>query len=196
MTQNTLSRISLVASNFGDGPLIPLILQDWFRFLGGRPGEVVIRDGGDRDTQRTLKGLLCDGHIDKLVLVQPDHYDCGNHQVYISEHAVPSMASRDYLLFFHVDTLPYRYGYDDWLDVALGQLERDDTFAIGGSFNSAAKHHDDGPCWYFSHKCSLNFALMKRSSFIACVAQFMGEYVRSGYRTANPAGGVPHLTAL
>ena len=190
--QHALSRLSLVANNFGDGPLIPVILEDWFHFLGGRPRQVVMCDNGaDQETQRTLMDLVCDGQIDKLVLVRPGHYDGGNHQVYIAEHAVPAMATRDYLLFFHVDTLPYRRGYDNWIEESLVQLERNDTFAIGGSFGAASKHHDAWPGWYFSHKCSLNFALMKRSSFIASVDQFMGEYVCSGYRTENPAGGVP-----
>ena len=86
-----------------------------------------------------------------------------------------------------VDTLPYRRGHDDWLSEAIAYLERDDVFAVGGSFNNPSHHQDAWPGWYFSRKCSENFALMKRSKFISAVEEFAGEYVSSGFRGTNPA---------
>jgi hypothetical protein len=125
--------------------------------------------------------------IDKLVLVRPGHCDTGNHQVYIGEHTSPAIATKPYLLWFHIDTLPFRQGHEEWLSEAISYLDRKDVFAVGGSFNVHSKHHDAWPGWYFSEKCSENFALMKRSEFIRAMEEFCGGYISSGFGGNNPA---------
>jgi hypothetical protein len=90
-------------------------------------------------------------------------------------------------LWFHSDTLPYRDGHDNWLEESINHLEREDVFAISGAFNLPSKHHDACPGWYFSHKCSLNFALMKRITFMKAIHEFAGSYIISGFKGENPA---------
>lgn len=184
-----LSEVSLVTANFGDAVVFADILQDWFRFLGGKPGEVVVVDAGsDPQTHAVYWKLFQEGSIDKLQVIRSDHEDNadGKESCYIGDYTQAAIASKPYLLLFKVDTLPYRSGHDTWIDEAIDYLDREDVFAVGGSFNFPSKHHDAWPGWYFSHKCSLNFALMKRSTFMASVHEFAGSYILSGFKGQNP----------
>ncbi len=188
--ERLLSQVSMVCANFGNAEAFEAVLLDWFVFLGGRAGEVVVVDGGScADTHRMYFDLFNRRLIDKLQLIRREHPDNSRETCFIQEHTAPAVASGEYLLFFKSDTLPYRSGHDRWLVEAAALLERDDVFAVGGSFNVPSRHHDGPlPGWYFSDKCSENFALMKRSSFIDAIGEFAGQYVSSGWRGRNPAG--------
>lgn len=187
--EQVLEEVSLVCANFGEGPVLRDVLQDWFSFLGGRPGEVVVLDNGsDTRTREASRACFEEGLIDKLVMVRPGHPDTPKERAHIAEHTAPAIALKPYLLFFKFDTLPYRRGHEQWLVEAIQHLDRSDTFAFGGSFNLPSVHHEGPwPGWYFSHKCSENFALMKRSMFIQSMQEFAGEYICSGFRSSNPA---------
>jgi hypothetical protein len=189
-THQALDKVALIGLNFGDGHVFRDVLEDWFAFLGGRPGQVVIVDNGsDKKTHSAIYEVYCEGMIDKLVLVQPGHCDTGNHQVYLGAHTSAAVATKPYLLWFRVDVLPFRQGHAEWLSEAISYLDRDDVFAVGGSFNIGSKHHDAWPGWYFSDKCSENFTLIKRSEFIRAMQEFCGEYICSGFAGQNPATG-------
>ena len=57
-----LSEVSMVTSNFGDAVVFADILQDWFQFLGGKPGEVVVVDcGSDIETHGVYWKLFQEG---------------------------------------------------------------------------------------------------------------------------------------
>jgi hypothetical protein len=183
-----LSEVSLVARNFGDGLVFEDVLNDWFEFLGGKPGEVVIVDGGSNaETQAVYWQLFQKGLIDKLQIIKPDHEDNNHTRGYVQIYTAGSIASKPYLLWFNIDTLPYRQGHENWLDESIGYLDRDDVFAIGGSFNLPSKHHDAWPGWYFSQKCSLNFTLLKRSTFMTAMHEYAGDYIAAGFQGENPA---------
>ncbi len=178
-----LDQLTLMTANFGDGGVMREIMQDWFDFLGGHPGQVVVVDNGsNRQTQEESYKCFQDGLIDKLLLVKQDHCDTGRHINYIAEHTAPAISTKPYVLFFKIDCLPWRKGLDNWLVESMAHLERPDTFAIGGSFNCDARHHEAWDGWYFSDKCSENFALMKRERFIAAMEESMGQYISSGFR--------------
>jgi hypothetical protein len=186
----SLDKVALIGLNLGDGNVFQDVLKDWFAFLGGRPGQVVIVDNGSqKETHSKVYEAYCQGMIDKLVLVKSGHCDTGNHQVFIGGHTSAALATKPYLLWFRIDVLPFRRGHDDWLPEAMSYLERDDVFAVGGSFNLHSKHHEAWPGWYFSHKCSENFTLIKRSEFIRSMEEFCGQYISSGFSTTNPAMG-------
>lgn len=182
-----LGRVSMVCANYGNGAAFGDVLHDWFGFLGGRPGEVVVVDGGSDDqTQRVCWELFRAGDIDRLELISPKHPNNHKDLCYIQEHAAGAGATKEYLLWFKIDTLPYRRGFEEWLPEALELLERPDTFAIGGSFNTPSRTHEAWPGWYFSDRCSENFALMKRESFVAAMQEYAGSYIASGFRGVNP----------
>lgn len=187
---DALTQVSLVTNHYGDGELVGEILQDWFRFLGGKPGQVVIVDGGsDVATRRALGELERAGLVDTLDLSTAMNPDVSRHveTAFIQEYKAVALARNPYILFFHADTLPYCRGHDDWLPSALELLQYAGVFAISGAFNRYVKTEDACPNWYWSDKCSLNFALMKRALFLAAIEEFAGDFVRSGFCGENPA---------
>jgi hypothetical protein len=185
---SALEQISLVARNYGDGIVLEQVLLDWCDFLGGKPGEVVIVDAGsDRQTQEVYWNLYQQGLIDKLQIIKNDHEDHNFERGYIQIHTAGAIASKPYLLWFNVDTLPYRQGHEGWLEEAVGYLERDDTFAVAGAFNLPCKVRDAWDGWYFSRKCGLNFALMKRKDYLSAMYEYARDYIASGFTGENPA---------
>jgi hypothetical protein len=189
---NELDKISMVCANFGNGMNIAGILEDWSAFLGGKPSEVLMVDGGsDQATNDHYWSLFSKGMIDKLQILRKDHPDNHKDKCFIQEYYAGALASMPYLLFFKIDTVPYRNGHDGWLTAAMQHLERPDCFAVGGSFNFDSRHHAAWPGWYFSHKCSLNFALMKREKFMAAMHEFAGDFILSGFRKGHPLAGKP-----
>ncbi|NJR39750.1 MAG: hypothetical protein HC781_14165 [Leptolyngbyaceae cyanobacterium CSU_1_4] len=83
--------------------------------------------------------------------------------------------------------MPYRQGHEGWVEESVGYLEREDVFAVGGSYNLPAKLKDAWDGWYFSQKCSFNFALMKRTNYMKAMYEFAGDYIASGFTHENPA---------
>jgi hypothetical protein len=185
---DALKQVSMSAANFGNAEVFADVLNDWLKFLGGRPGEIAIVDGGSSPaTHAVYFDLFQRGLIDKLQLIRVNHPDNSKNTCYFQEHAAGAICSKPYILWFKSDTLPYRQGHDDWLPQAIELLERPDTFAVGGSYNVPSKHHDGPiPGWYFSDKCSLNFSLMKRSSFISAMEEFGGGYIASNFTLKSP----------
>jgi hypothetical protein len=185
--ESVLDQISLVARNYGDAIVFEKVLLDWFDFLGGKPGEVVIVDSGSPpETQAVYWDLFQRGLIDKLQVIRKDHEDHNFDRGYIQIHTAAAIATKPYLLVFNIDTLPYRQGHEGWLEEAIGYLDRSDVFAVGGSHNLPAKSSDAWEGWYFSRKCSLNFALMKRTTYMAAMYEFAGDYIASGFTSENP----------
>jgi len=186
-----LAQISLTAANFGNAEAFAQVFDDWLRFLGGKPGEVVVVDGGSTPDMHDIYWRMFKEHkIDKLQVIHSDHPENDKNKCFFQEHAAGAIANKPYLLFFKSDTLPYRQGHDNWLVEAIGYLERPDTFGVGGSYNCPSKHHEAWPGWYFSHKCSLNFLLLKRDIYTRAIEEFAGEFVASGFRTTNPLTGI------
>ena len=183
-----LESLSMVSANFGNELAYRVVLADWFHFLGGKPGEVVVVDGGsDRDTQEVYWQLLHDGKIDKLQVIRPDHPQNHKDLCFIQEYYAGLLASKPYVLFFKIDTLPFREGHDGWLDEALACLDQEGVFAVGGSFNIAPPRYPARVGWYACEYCSENFAIMKRDTFVSAMQEFAGDYIASGFRSTNPA---------
>jgi glycosyltransferase involved in cell wall biosynthesis len=187
-TSNLLSQISMVTANYNESAALTDVLQDWFDFLGGKPGEVVVIDcGSNSETQAVYWKMFQEGMIDKLQLIHPDNDDFGKEQGYIKEYTAGAISNKPYVLTFKTDTLPYRKGNDGWLEEAIGYLDREEVFAISGSWNLPSMHSDAWPGWYYSKKCSYNFALMKRSTFMAAAHEYANDYILSGFKGENPA---------
>lgn len=188
MNKKLLDNISMVTANYGEGIIFPEILQDWFNFLGGKPGEVVYVDcGSDPETQTIAWQLFQEGIIDKIQLIHPTNDDFGKEQGYIKEYTAAAISSKPYILTMKLDTLPYRQGHNNWLSEAIGYLDKENIFSISGSWNLPSKHSDAWPGWYFSKKCSYNFALMKRSRFMTAAHEFAGPFIAAGFKGENPA---------
>jgi hypothetical protein len=187
--EEALKQISMTAANIGNEAAFEPVLEDWLKFIGGRPGEIAIIDGGSKAPMHDIYWrMFKEGKIDKLQVIRPEHCENDREKCYYQEHMAGAFVANPYILFFKSDTLPYREGHENWLLEAMGYLDRDDTFAVGGSFNIPSKHHEAWPGWYFSDKCSLNFALMKRITYMKAMEEFAGEYISSGFRGRSPMG--------
>ena len=187
MDRPTLDNVSLITANFGHGRVFRDVLGDWTEFLGGRPEEVVVVDGGsDAETQAQYLEAYRDGDIDKLQLIRPEHPDNSKERCVVQEHACAMIARHDVLVWMKVDTLPFRRGHEGWFDEARALLDEPDVFAVSGSFNRDRRTGEYRPGWYTAEHVSINFAVMKRDRFIAALEEYAGAYVSSGFTSDNP----------
>lgn len=184
-----LDQVSLVCANFGNGPAFPSVLEDWFEFLNGKPNEVVIVDGGsDATTRAAYLGLFESGKVDKLHLLQPSHRENDKERCFVQEYAAAAAAANAYVLFIKIDTLPFRRGHEDWLEQAALALEEPGVFAVSGALNRQYPWTDREDGWYRTHACTINFALMKRKSFIAALHEAAQDYIVSGFEGEHRLG--------
>jgi hypothetical protein len=146
-------------------------------------------DGGsDSETQKVYWELYQEGLIDKLQIIGPHHPDNDKERCFIQEYTAAAIASKPYVLWFKIDTLPYREGHDGWLEEAIDYLERDEIFAVGGGFNRSYPHLDAWAGWYFIQACTINFSLMKHSTFVAVMQEYAGEYIASRFEGTHEFG--------
>jgi len=184
-----LQDLTLAVSGFhrrGAG-VIRTVLQDWFEFLGGRPGEVVYVDGGSPvASTRILAALVNDGLIDRLELLNPSHWENSFDRCYIQEYRSGLLASRPFVMFIKPDMLPFRRGHDGWLREDMQQLDLPGVFSITNTHLVGPPSSRRGP-YLVSDFTSLNFALMKRSSFHRAMHEQVGSFIDSGFRDEYPA---------
>jgi hypothetical protein len=182
-----LADLSMISANYGNLELAEPIHEDWFRFLGGRPEEVVfVENGSPLRGQAALFEGAKQGWISKLLSVRPGVFDVGKHQAFIAEVSALAMATRPLALLYHLDVLVSRRGHDDWLVDAQQRLRDPDVYAIGGSFNAPSKSAEYDEDWYLSKKLSGNFALMPRTRYQDAWLNVAGSFMRSGYREEHP----------
>jgi hypothetical protein len=181
-----LDLVSLAISGFDGGVEMRPVLRDWFEFLGGRPGEVIYVDGGSRlSSARRLAGMVQDGMIDRLELLNPRHWENSFDRCYIQEYRAGFLATRPYILFVKLDMLPWRRGHDGWLAEDLAALDRPGVFALTNTHLLDPPTGVEGP--YQAHDfASLNFTLMKREAFHAATREQIGDLIDSNFRGPYP----------
>jgi len=185
--EDVLSEISMVCANYGNHENLKEVLLDWFEFLGGKPGEVIIMDAGSNtNTRKVYLELLEQGLIDTLSLNREDHPEKGKEFAYIREYHVANLSRKKYLLFSKFDTLPYQKNNNNWLTEAISFLDKNEVFAFGGSSNYKAKHHEAWNGYYFSERLSENFALIKRDIHTKAMREYASDFIDSGFRKYNP----------
>ncbi len=177
----------MLTANYGNLDLAEAIHKDWYRFLGGQPGEVVfVENGSPLPGQTALFHGVKDGWITKLLSVRPGAFDIGKHQAFIAEVSALAMCTKRNALLYHLDVLVSRRGRDEWLVDAERRLQNPSVYAIGGSFNAPSKCSDYDDDWYLSKKLSGNFALLPRSRYQESWLRVAGSFLRSGYREEHP----------
>jgi hypothetical protein len=162
------------------------VLKDWLGFIGGRPGEIVYVDGGSPPpTTRHLSRLLHDGLIDRLELLNPRHFENSYDRCYIQEYRAGRLATLPYVMFIKLDMLPYRRGHDAWLAEDLAALDRSGVFATTTTHLIDPPSAREGPYKVYDFT-SLNFCLMKRSSWEAAMREQIGPLIDSNFRAPFP----------
>ncbi|GMV24630.1 MAG: hypothetical protein AMXMBFR58_06610 [Phycisphaerae bacterium] len=189
-----LDLLTLAVSGFGDAGATGTVLRDWFEFLGGRPAEVVYIDGGSPPTTgRTLLSLLHRGLIDRLELVNPASWENSFHRCYIQEHESGALARLPYIMFIKPDVLPLRRGHDGWLAEDMARLDDPAVFAVTMTHlidPPRERRTIAGRAYDVHDFASLNFSLMKRSSFREAMRSQIGAFIDGGFRGEYP----PHIT--
>jgi hypothetical protein len=181
-----LEQLSLAISGFGGDRAMRRVLLDWFRFLGGRPGEVVYVDGGSgRATTRLLTSLLHRGLIDRLELLNPRHWENSYDRCYIQEYRAGRLATRPYVCFVKLDMLPFRRGHEGWLAEDMAVLDQPGVFALTNSHLIDPPSGREGP-YITSDFASLNFALMKRETWDRALHRTIGGFIDGGFRGTYP----------
>jgi hypothetical protein len=172
------------------------MLEDWIDFLGCRPLEVVVVDGGsDANTIAMYHELFERGRIDKLYLMQSDHPENHRYLCFIQEYYAGVMASGDYLFSFRQDTLPFRQGHDDWVDEAIALMKGDPTvFAVSGSSPGQYPLGDCGDGWWCLENTSENFALVPRRHHVESM-RICHDFWSSGWRGVNPFAHIGPIAA-
>lgn len=178
----------MVVSGFNHGAVLADILQDWFTFLGGKPGEVVVVDGSsDNATQAIYWQLFQDRVIDKLHIFRDQHDLRDRNQKDRQDYTAAAISNKPYLLLFGLGTIPQRQGHDHWLNEAIDYLDRDGVFAVSAADNPLAKQSDAWDGWYYSTDYNPAFMVLKRSMFMAAYHGFASNFILSGFQGDNPA---------
>ncbi|MEX2218775.1 MAG: hypothetical protein WD749_08445 [Phycisphaerales bacterium] len=185
--ESPLSRLTLAISGFGADRAAPRILLDWFRFLGGRPAEVVYVDGGSaRTSTRVLTSMLHRGLIDRLELLNPRHWENSYDRCYIQEYRAGRLATRPYIMFVKLDMLTWRQGHARWLEEDMARLDQPGVFAITNSHLIDPPTGREGPYLRYDF-ASLNFALMKREAWERAMREQIGGFIDAEFRGPFPA---------
>jgi hypothetical protein len=186
----------MITTNYLNAETFPLMLREWIEFIGRRPDEIVVADGGSpREVQTMYRKLFDEGLIDKLFVQQPSHPENSRKTCFAQEYYAGIMASGDYLLYWKPDTLPYRLGHDGWLNEYVEMLAADDRlFAVTGSspgpgFLGSANER----FWCLEHT-SENFALVPRRHHAGAMA-LCSKFWASGWRGVNPFARIGPVAA-
>jgi hypothetical protein len=188
--------VSLVTTNYLNRDIFPVMLRDWLAFVGRRPDEIVVVDGGTpADVMDMYLGLFREGLIDKLFVQQPSHPENTRQTCFVQEYYTGVVASGDYLLYWKPDALPYRSGHDDWLHEYIEILAGNpDIFSITGSSPGPGFLGEaDSRFWCLEHT-SENFALVPRRHHMAAM-RLCYEFWGSGWRGANPFAQIGPVAA-
>jgi hypothetical protein len=188
--------VSLITTNYLHPETFPTMLRDWIEFVGRRPDEVVVVDGGSPpDVQVMYRRLFDEGLIDKLFVQQPTHPENTRQTCFVQEYYAGIMASGDYLLYWKPDTLPFRSGHDGWLQEYIEMLAADDRlFAITGSSPGPGFIGEANERFWCLEHTSENFALLPRRHHAAAM-QLCRDFWGSGWRGTNPFSRIGPVAA-
>ena len=181
-----LNDISLIVRS-QDQPISETFLSGWFQFLGGKPAEVVLVDyGSSLEVQQGYWELFLKKQVDKLQLSHPSALETSVLPQHVQLYNAGAVACKTYLLWVDTST-PLPVGHSNWLEEAIGCLSKNKAVAITTGTGKTMTDHEPGQGWYCSDRCNLNFALMKRSVFIAATDAYAGDYITAGFTGQNPA---------
>ncbi len=181
-----MNKVSLCIPNYKNAKAFGVILQEWISFIGERPDEIVVVDGGaDSEIFQVYADLFKEGLIDKLFVLNPNHPENDKDLCHIQEFWSGALSRNEYIMFIKPDTLPYRKGYENWLDEYKSLLEDSKIFSISGSYSTTKPLGEYNEDFYYLQYTSLNFCIMKRNSYFAAL-DFVWEMVKKGWQCENP----------
>jgi hypothetical protein len=186
----------MITTNYLNAETFPVMLRDWVEFVGRRPDEIVVADGGSpQDVQDMYRRLFDQGEIDKLFVQQFSHPENTRQTCFAQEYYAGNMASGDYLLFWKQDTLPFRAGHDGWLQEYIEILAGDPRlFAITGSSPGPGFLGETSEKYWCLQNSSENFALVPRNHHAAAM-RLCYDFWATGWRGVNPFARIGPVAA-
>ncbi len=109
------------------------VLDDWLRFLGGRPNQVIFAVSPRIEPPPVYEELRKEGVIDRILLLESEGcpvLEIDPEAVRLIVDATPT----EWVLLIKLDTLPYRSGHESWLDDALERVDKYRLFGMTGGF--------------------------------------------------------------
>lgn len=190
-----MNKVSLCISNYKNPKAFRVILKEWINFIGERPDEVVVVDGGtDSEIFQVYSDLFKEGLIDKLFILNPNHPENNKDLCYIQEFWTGALSSNEYVMYIKPDTLPYRSGYENWLNEYKSLLDDPKIFSISGSYNTTKPLGEYNEDFFYSRSTSENFSIMKRKNFAASL-DVVWEMAKKAWQCENPYSGISSVQA-
>lgn len=190
-----MNDISLCVCNYKNARAFRAVLEEWIAFIGEKPDEIIVVDGGTgKEIFQVYADLFKGGLIDKLFVLNPSHIENNRDLCYIQEFWTGALSRNGYLLFIKSDTLPYRKGYESWVDEYKVLLADPKVFAISGSYNTTKVLGEYNRDFYYLQSASENFCIMRRKNFFAAL-DFVWEMVAKGWQCENPFARISPLHA-
>ncbi|MGO8898476.1 MAG: hypothetical protein ACLQU5_09015 [Isosphaeraceae bacterium] len=127
-----LDQVSMCTYSTGQ-TMVREVLDDWLRFLGGRPNQVIFAVSPRIEPPPVYEELRKEGVIDRILLLESEGcpvLEIDPEAVRLIVDATPT----EWVLLIKLDTLPYRSGHESWLDDALERVDKYRLFGMTGGF--------------------------------------------------------------
>jgi len=167
-----LDRISLCTFSTG-GSMVREVLDDWFRFLGGRPRRVIFAVTPEDRPPPVYEELRAEGLIDTIIGVAGRGRPVEGLNAE-AVHAAVTAATTEWVLVLKLDTLPYRAGHPSWLSESLRLVEDHGLFGLTGSFPLGESPRLT-PGYRTSQNYSENFGILRKADWLRAVDAFVGD---------------------
>ena len=172
-----LDQISMCTYSTGQ-TMVREVLDDWLRFLGSRPNQVIFAVSPRIGPPPVYEELRREGVIDQILLLEGE----GRSVLEIDAEAIRlivNAAPTEWVLLIKLDTLPYRSGHETWLDDALERVKKYHLFGMTGSSPIAdLVPLEDG--YSTTQKFSNNFSLFRRSDWLNVIQAGIGDGYNQG----------------
>ena len=172
-----LDQVSMCTYSTGQ-TMVREVLDDWLRFLGGRPNQVIFAVSPKIEPPPVYEELRKEGLIDRILLLESEGrsvLETEPEAVRLIVDATPT----EWVLLIKLDTLPYRSGHETWLDDAMERVDKYRLFGMTGGFPIAdLVPLEDG--YSTTQKFSNNFSIFRRSDWLNVIHATIGNGYSQG----------------
>ena len=172
-----LDQISMCTFSTGQ-TMVREVLEDWLRFLGGRPNQVLFAVSPVIGPPQVYEELRSEGLIDRILPLEAEGRsvrETDAEAIRLIVDATPT----EWVLLIKLDTLPYRSGHETWLDDALERVDKYRLFGMTGGFPIAdLVPLEDG--YSTTQKFSNNFSIFRRSDWLNVIHATIGNSYNQG----------------
>jgi hypothetical protein len=172
MNQNILlNNITLCTFSTGH-TMVREVLEDWFDFLGGKPGQVIFATL--QNPPQIYEELLTERLVDQIIRLESN-----NRSIYEVDpegiRAAVEAAKTDWVLLVKLDTLPFRIGNENWLNEDMRAVQEFNCLGLTGSGSTYYEIHLAKPPYSKIQCFSNNFSILKRKDWLSIQDTYIGK---------------------